>query len=176
MNDMYYVYVYLDPTKKGNYTYDGYKFDYEPFYVGKGKNKKYKSHLNGQLHNKEVRERILEIKNSSGMEPIIVKLQHHLNKENSIIEERTLIKTIGTIDGYKNKGCLLNKSFSNIYDMEYFTNTEKITYILEHPYVTSSKNVFVGKNKLISFCKKKKMSYEDLLEGKQVDGWSVTII
>ena len=38
MNDnKFYVYVYLDPRKPGSFKFGEYEFDYEPFYVGKGK-------------------------------------------------------------------------------------------------------------------------------------------
>lgn len=46
----FYIYVYLDPRKIGNYNYFDYKFDYEPFYVGKGSNDRYKEHLTDELH------------------------------------------------------------------------------------------------------------------------------
>jgi group I intron endonuclease len=35
-NKKYYIYAFLDSTKPGNYIYDDIKFDYEPFYIGKG--------------------------------------------------------------------------------------------------------------------------------------------
>jgi len=41
----FYVYVYLDPRKPGNYTYGDYHFDYEPFYVGKGCDDRLNDHL-----------------------------------------------------------------------------------------------------------------------------------
>ena len=38
MKNDYYVYVLMDSSKKGNYKYKNIKLDYEPFYIGKGKN------------------------------------------------------------------------------------------------------------------------------------------
>jgi hypothetical protein len=43
--NIYYVYVYLDPRKFGVFEYGSLKFDYEPFYVGKGTNKRMYAHL-----------------------------------------------------------------------------------------------------------------------------------
>lgn len=40
-----YVYIYLDPRKQGNYKYENYFFDYEPFYVGKGCKNRLYAHL-----------------------------------------------------------------------------------------------------------------------------------
>ena len=39
--NQFYTYVYLDPRKSGKYKYSEYKFDYEPFYVGKGCGNRY---------------------------------------------------------------------------------------------------------------------------------------
>ena len=41
----YYVYIYLDPRKPGIYNYEELEFKYEPFYVGKGTNKRYMDHI-----------------------------------------------------------------------------------------------------------------------------------
>lgn len=36
MKNKFYVYIYLDSSKPGNYTYGNYSFDFEPFYIGQG--------------------------------------------------------------------------------------------------------------------------------------------
>ncbi len=40
-----YVYIYFDPRKKGEYQIDNIIYEFEPIYVGKGINKRYKKHL-----------------------------------------------------------------------------------------------------------------------------------
>ena len=41
----YYVYCYLDTRNKHNKTYDSFEFEYEPIYIGKGKNNRAVRHL-----------------------------------------------------------------------------------------------------------------------------------
>ena len=74
----YYVYVYLDPLKPCDLEYNGYVFKFEPFYVGKGKNDRFKHHLNhvlrgGVLDNNLKYNRIKGILDK-GREPIIYKI------------------------------------------------------------------------------------------------------
>lgn len=39
------VYVYLDPRKRGPFEYENWEFEFEPFYVGKGNERRSRSHL-----------------------------------------------------------------------------------------------------------------------------------
>ena len=98
----YYVYIYLDPRKKGNYNYGSYKFNYEPFYVGKGKNNRYKDLNKRSKYFKRIINKIKE----SGLEPIVLKLKENVIEKESFILESELIKLIGRKD--TGKGPLIN--------------------------------------------------------------------
>lgn len=109
MNTNFYVYVYLDPRKPGKYTYNEYTFDFEPFYIGKGKGNRFNNHLiKYKLRtnkNKMFVNKILKIQ-SSQMQPIIIKVQENLNEQTSFQLEKSLIISIGRKD--KNLGTLTN--------------------------------------------------------------------
>ena len=45
MKQIYYVYAYLDTRKPGHFIYQNYKFEYEPFYIGKGRANRLYKHL-----------------------------------------------------------------------------------------------------------------------------------
>jgi hypothetical protein len=91
MNNIFYVYIYIDPRNN------------EPFYVGKGKGRRYKYHLNmakSNLYHKEsngpkinkIRD-ILEV----GMEPMI-EIFRDLDENDSFRMEMDLISKYGRID------------------------------------------------------------------------------
>ena len=120
---LFYVYVYLDPRKPGSYIYGEYTFDYEPFYIGKGKNdiRKRKStrmfnHLVEALSNWDIENlrpqgsfkcnKIRKIINETGNDPIIIKYQDDMNEKDSYSLEIQLIKEIGRYD--LNTGPLTN--------------------------------------------------------------------
>lgn len=95
---MYYVYVYLNPLKKSNYIYSDKYFEYEPFYIGRGKNYRYKKHLeNYSLKKTSDKNIILNEILSTGLKPIIIILEKNLSFLESNIIEKELIIKIGRI-------------------------------------------------------------------------------
>jgi hypothetical protein len=102
--DNYYIYIYLDSRKLGRYCYENFSFLYKPFYVGKGKNGRYKE------TNSRSDDFIIIIKEieKSGIEPIIIKLYENLSEEKSFELETKSIHEIGRID--LGTGFLINKT------------------------------------------------------------------
>jgi hypothetical protein len=103
----YYLYVFLDPRKPGKYQYGPYEFEYEPFYVGKGKLRRIKDHYkpsvlkDGTMKSNKFQKILNEAKI-----PIGIKLCENLTDEESKIKEIELIKLIGRIK--LNNGSLTN--------------------------------------------------------------------
>lgn len=105
----YYVYIYLDPRKKGKYTFGEYSFEYEPIYVGKGKRNRIKDHLwEAQLKRDGNQKKINKIRKilNEGYQPIIIKLHEQLNEETALQLEQKIINLIGR--GINNTGTLTN--------------------------------------------------------------------
>jgi hypothetical protein len=120
-HQIFYTYIYLNPLKHGNFNYEEFHFDYEPFYVGAGHNKRLYSHLKDA-------ESFLEFENNNetdwenycnahkintikkilrnNTEPIILKVKENLSKKNAFDFEKYLIKLIGRAD--KKLGPLTN--------------------------------------------------------------------
>jgi hypothetical protein len=95
----FYVYVYLDPRKSGNFTYGKYIFKYEPFYVGKGYGKRYLKHLQNSSYDKNYLKinKINKIKRLN-LNPIIIKYFTNITETEAYISESDMIKHIGRID------------------------------------------------------------------------------
>lgn len=93
----YYVYIYLDPRKRGKYKYDSLNFNYEPFYVGKGKGVRYRDHLSKKCIFKEnpFKARKIQKIKESNLKPIIIFYKRNLSCKRSLLEEMKLIKNIG---------------------------------------------------------------------------------
>lgn len=109
MEKIFYVYVYIDPSKDGSFTYDGldFSFLYEPFYIGKGHNNRMFAHLQeyrlrkkNHLSNKI--NKILKL----GNDPVMFKIYENLSEEEAFEKEIFLINTIGR--KIKNEGPLVN--------------------------------------------------------------------
>lgn len=90
----YYVYTYLDPVKNGRYRYGEYEFDYEPFYIGKGKDDRW---MDNNHRSKYFKNKINKIK-SCGLEPLTIKIKENMIEDESFILESKSIKLIGRKD------------------------------------------------------------------------------
>ena len=101
----FYVYVYLNPLKPGKYKYDNLTFDFEPFYVGKGKGKRFLDHLVNQEGSVEKNTLIHQLLDSNNY-PIIIKTKENILEDVSFKEEKNLIRLIGR--KVLNEGPLLN--------------------------------------------------------------------
>ena len=95
----FYTYVWLNPLGPGKYKYGEYKFDYEPFNIGKGKGKRaydFKRDYNNIL------KRILK----KFSFPIVLFLKEKVIEEEAFAEEIRAIATIGRRN--QGKGPLAN--------------------------------------------------------------------
>jgi hypothetical protein len=109
--NFYYVYVYLDPRKKGRYEYENVNccFLYEPFYVGKGKSDRYKMHLYPySLKYSNLKNNKIKAIKKSGHTPFCEMYLTGITENNALINEAILIKSIGKI--INNTGVLANIS------------------------------------------------------------------
>jgi hypothetical protein len=109
----YYTYIYLDPRKKGLFTYREYTFEYEPFYVGKGHGERCDCHLieNKNLFlddlNLSLKQKILvEMIKFDKVNPIILKVKENISEQEAFDLEILLILLIGRLD--KKTGPLTN--------------------------------------------------------------------
>lgn len=105
----FYIYVYLNPLKKGDFNYNDIHFDYEPFYIGKGYGTRIKKHLcECNINNCKNKLKVNTIRKiqSKKLSPIMIKLFENLTEKQSFKKERELIKLIGRRD--LKKGCLVN--------------------------------------------------------------------
>lgn len=109
--DQYYVYVLLDTTRPGIYKYSDLTFDYEPFYIGKGKYNRInqsKSNNIKRIKNIEKSEIINKI-HLNDLTVRSIKYMENINEDLALDLESLLIKKIGRSD--KNNGPLVNKSY-----------------------------------------------------------------
>jgi len=118
MDNIYYVYVYLDPRKMGEFVYGEHSFKFEPIYVGMGKNSRLNDHLNEAIRKDSLKTgnkiKFYKLKSilSENRIPIIQKIKDKLSEKVAADLEIELIKIIGRIT--KNTGPLTNISDGGI--------------------------------------------------------------
>ena len=92
----YYVYAWLDTRKKGKFKYRGinHTFDHEPYYIGKGRDRRCRHHLysNRNLKKYNRSKKILE---ETGFDPKIVILKSGMSSDEAFSFEKKVIKAIG---------------------------------------------------------------------------------
>lgn len=100
----YYVYVLLNPLSCGKFKCGEYIFDYEPFYVGKGKGNRITETIyeNKNQFKRNIINKIVD----NGLKPISIILHENLCEEESFELERKIIGLIGRRD--LNTGTLTN--------------------------------------------------------------------
>lgn len=103
--NFYYVYAYLDPSKPISKMYCGYRFDYEPFYIGKGHGERKRHCKWDGNHSKFLSNKINKIE-ETGKAVIIFIVKNELEEKEAFELEISLIKDIGRRD--KKLGSLVN--------------------------------------------------------------------
>jgi len=111
MENKFYVYAYLDPSKPGVFNFLEYQFKFEPFYIGKGTKKQLKRHLNEKMDTtaNPIKVSIINKIKNLNKTPIIIKVADKLLEEDAFELEDKLIKLIGRIT-------LKNGPLSNLVD------------------------------------------------------------
>lgn len=111
MKTDYYVYIYLDPRKPGEYVYvddegDDLLFYFEPFYVGKGKGNRIFQGFKDPNNTTSKKYKINEIR-KYGVNPIALKIYDNISESISYELEKSTIAKIGRES--KSDGVLVNK-------------------------------------------------------------------
>ena len=96
----HYVYVLTDPRKPGIYNYDAYEFRYEPFYFGKGKDSRFKRHLNPSrllIEGNKWKANKIKLIQEKGFDLLeyVVFIRENISSEESCKLEKEVINLIG---------------------------------------------------------------------------------
>jgi hypothetical protein len=93
---MYYVYVLLNPLRKGKVRYGRYVFTHMPFYVGKGSGKRI-YHSSNHTDNKSKKKILRGIK-AEGEKPLVRIYREGLTEDKAYTLEKQLVQAIGRMD------------------------------------------------------------------------------
>lgn len=93
---IYYVYAYLDPRKPINLNAGKFTFNFEPFYIGKGKNGRLFTHLSDTRSKNSLKRQQISRIREAGLEPIVVKLAEGLEEDEALTLEKAVIAEVGT--------------------------------------------------------------------------------
>ncbi len=94
---VFYVYALLDPSKIGKFRYGKWVFDFEPFYIGKGKGNRFTHHHSGETSNPFKARKIAKIERQGLKVEYCVK-KYQLTERQALDFECTLIQRIGRRD------------------------------------------------------------------------------
>lgn len=102
----YYVYIYLDPRKKGSFIYGELQklgiinsFYFQPFYIGKGVGNRIKRGLEIKgIKNNTFKKNTIKNICSEKLFPISIKLIENLTSDEACFYEKILIKEIGRVN------------------------------------------------------------------------------
>lgn len=170
----YYVYIYLNKLKPGKFKYNDLCFDYEPFYVGKGKGNRYLYHLNkvkneckykDSLKFEIIKENIL-----NKTEPIILKVSENLTEDDSLFLEKSIISKIGRLDIITGPLTNINDGGNKPQDNYHHDFESKMKISIsgrkrkpENRYDIVSPNGIIYQNvKLLNFCKLHNLDYQKI--------------
>jgi hypothetical protein len=166
--------------KPGYYKYDDLIFEYEPFYVGKGKGNRFLYHLNKVKNNckfkKSYKFDIIQEILYNGYEPIILKMKELLSEDDSLSLEKDTIVKIGRIDMKSGPLANRNDGGKKPQDNYHHSNESKIKisnggknrlpdnrYTLISPYDELYSNVKLGE-----FCKLHKLDYQKIRKSSNI--------
>jgi hypothetical protein len=166
-SNRFYVYVYLDPRKPGKYVYEEYEFDYEPFYIGKGCDRRKDRHISEAKRGKnsfnlnKIRKII-----SENLYPIIIVYNENMFENDAIALEIKMISSIGrfdlklgpltnlTIGGDGAVGHIKSKEtrdkLSKAHTGKKFSEEHKSNISLNHYDVSGENNPMFGRNHSIT--------------------------
>jgi len=122
---LHYVYIYLNPLEPGDYSYNGIKMCYKPFYVGVGIGRRYYFHITEAKSKRMIpsnpyKTNIIKKILKSNLLPHIIFIKSNISRNDALIIEREIISVFGNI--------YTNGVLSNMTD-----GGEKCSTILNHP-------------------------------------------